>query len=253
MLRHPTFDKLQTLQLTGMLKALEEQLQLPDRNSLSFEERLGLLVDRELTERDNRRLITRLRNAKLRQHAALEDLDCRPGRGVDKALLATLASCQWIADHANLLITGATGTGKTWISCGLAHTACRQGYSAHYLRLPRVWRDLTIAKGDGRYAKLLTSWAKVDLLILDDFGLAPLTDEQRRDLLEILEDRHGTRATIVTSQLPVDHWHEAIGNPTLADAILDRLIHNAHKVTLKGESLRKRTTKGTPKVSTEDH
>lgn len=253
MLRHPTLDKLHALQLTGMVKALEEQLHLPDRETLSFEERLGLLVDRELTERENRRLQTRLRNAKLRQHAALEDLDCRPGRGLDKALLASLVSCQWIAEHANLLLTGATGTGKTWVSCGLAHTACRQGYSAHYLRLPRLWRDLTIAKGDGRYAKLLTSWAKVDLLILDDFALAPLTDDHRRDLLEILEDRHGTRATIVTSQLPVDHWHEAIGHPTLADAILDRLIHNAYKISLKGESLRKRTTKGTPKAAPEDH
>ena len=213
MLHHPTLAKLQTLHLTGMLKALEDQSHLPDCHTLSFEERLGLLVDRELTERENRRLLTRLRNAKLRHHAALEDLDCRPGRGLDKAFLASLASCHWIADHANLLITGATGTGKTWVACGLAHTACRHGYSAHYLRLPRLWRDLTLAKGDGRYAKLLTSWAKVDLLILDDFGLAPLSDEQRRDLLEILEDRHGTRATLVTSQLPVEHWHEAIGKP----------------------------------------
>ena len=253
MLRHPTLEKLHTLQLTGMLKALEDQLQLPDRDTLSFEERLGLLVARELTERENRRLLTRLRTAKLRQHAALEDLNCRPGRGLDKAFLASLASCQWITDHANLLITGATGTGKTWIACGLAHTACRQGYSAHSLRLPRVWRELTIAKGDGRYAKLLTSWAKVDLLILDDFALAPLTDDQRRDLLEILEDRHGTRATIVTSQLPVEHWHEAIGHPTLADAILDRLIHNAYKISLKGESMRKPTAKGIVKTSPEEH
>ena len=164
-----------------------------------------------------------------------------------------MANGQWIAEHANLLLTGTTGTGKTWVACGLAHTACRQGYSAHYLRLPRLWRDLTIAKGDGRYTKLLTSWAKVDLLILDDFGLAPLTDEHRRDLLEILEDHHGNRATIVTSQLPVDHWHEAIGNPTLADAILDRLIHNAYKMALKGESMRKRSAKGATKTTPDDH
>jgi DNA replication protein DnaC len=251
MLRHPTLEKLQTLRLPGMVKALEEQLQLPDQKSLSFEERLGLLVDRELTDRENRRLVTRLRTAKLRQHAALEDLDCRPGRGLDKTLVASLASGQWIADHANLLISGATGTGKTWVSCSLAHAACRHGYSAHYLRLPRLWRDLTVAKGDGRYAKLLASWAKVDLLILDDFGLAPLSEEHRRDLLEILEDRHGTRATIVTSQLPVEHWHDAIGQPTLADAILDRLIHNAYKISLKGESMRKRTAKGATKTHSE--
>jgi len=252
MLQHPTFEKLHALRLTGMCQAWEDQAQLPDCESLSFEERLGLLVDRELTERDNRRLKTRLRTAKLRQPATVEDIDYRHPRGLDKTLMTRLVSCQWIADHATVLITGPTGVGKTWLACALAHKACREGYSAHYLRLPRLWRELAIAKGDGRYPKLLASWAKIDLLILDDFGLAALTDDHRRDLLEILEDRHGTRATLVTSQLPTDRWHDIIGNPTLADAILDRLVHHAYKLTLKGDSMRKkRSPKLTARPETE--
>lgn len=242
MLRHPTLDKLAALRLTGMCKALEDQWRLPDSETLSFEDRLGLLVDRELTERENRRLATRLRQAHLRQPAALEDLDYRTPRGLDKALIASLASCQWIKAHATVLLTGPTGVGKTWLACALAHKACREGYSAQYLRLPRLWQEFPIAKADGRYPKLLAGLAKLDLLVLDDFGLTLLTAEQRRDLLEILDDRHGARATLVTSQLPVEHWHEAIGEATLADAILDRLIHNAYKIPLKGDSMRKRTT-----------
>ncbi len=251
MLNHPTLDKLHTLRLTGMGKAFEDQLRMPDHETLSFEERLGLLVDRELTQRDNRRLQTRLRNAKLRQAATIEDLDYRYPRGLDKALLSRLSTCQWIAEHHNVLLTGSTGVGKTWIACALAHKACRDGYSAQYLRLPRLWRELAIAKGDGRYPKLLASVAKIDVLVLDDFGLTPLTEEHRRDLLEILEDRHGTRSTLITSQLPVDRWHDAIGEPTLADAILDRVVHNAYKITLKGDSMRKRTAKLTARSPAE--
>jgi DNA replication protein DnaC len=239
MLTHPTLEKLQALRLTGMARAFEDQQRLPEIDSLSFEERLGLLVDREMTDRENRRLKTRLHQARLRQQAALEDVDFRHPRGLDKSLIAQLGSCQWIAHHHNILITGPTGCGKTFLACALAHKACREGYTVRYLRLPRFFQDLQIAKGDGRYSKILAALARTDLIALDDWGLAPLADEQRRDLLELLEDRHGLRSTLVAAQLPVDKWHAQIGDPTLADAILDRLIHNAYKLPLKGDSMRK--------------
>jgi DNA replication protein DnaC len=229
-----------------MAKALNEQPQMPDITALSFEERFGLLVDRELTERDARRLTTRLRQAKLRQTAWCEDLDYRHPRGLDKALLTSLVTCQGVRDHRNVLITGPTGGGKTWIACALGHQACRDGWTTRSLRLPRLLHDLLLAKGDGRYPKLMTTLAKTALLILDDWGVAALSDENRRDLLELLEARHERRATIVTSQLPGAHWHEALGDPTLADALLDRLVHNAYKIALHGDSLRKRSAQGTP-------
>nr|VFJ68316.1 MAG: DNA replication protein DnaC [Candidatus Kentron sp. FW] len=240
MLTHPTLDKLRTLKFKGMLKAFTEQLQMPDIQELSFEERLGLLVDREMTERENTRLQTRLRKAKLRQNACIEDIDYHHPRGLDKSLLSSLASCRWVAEHLNVLITGPTSVGKTWIACALAHKACREDFSAYYLRLPRLFQELSIAKGDGRYPTLLAQLAKTDVLIIDDWGLVKFIAEQRRDLLEILEDRHGMRSTIVTSQLPIEHWHQVIGDPTLADAILDRIVHNAYKLELKGDSLRKK-------------
>ncbi len=243
MLTYPTLDKLKAMRFTGMARALEEQMQMAEIDSLSFEERLGLLIDREMTERENRRLTTRLRKAKLRQNAAIEDMDYRHPRGLDRSLMAKLSSCQWISQHLNVLITGPTGCGKTYIACALAHKACREGYTANYTRLPRLLQELHIAKGDGRYGKLLAGFAKTHLLILDDWGLAKLIDEQRHDLLEILEDRHGLRSTVVAAQLPVDNWHEIIGDPTLADAIMDRLIHNAYKINLKGESMRKGKSK----------
>jgi DNA replication protein DnaC len=239
MLTHPTLEKLLALRLFGMARAFEDQQRLPEIDSISFEERLGLLVDREMTDRENRRLKTRLRQARLRQQAALEDVDFRHPRGLDKSLIAQLSSCRWVDQHHNILITGPTGCGKTFLACALAHKACREGYTVRYLRLPRLFQDLQIAKGDGRYPKLLAALAKTDLIVLDDWGLAPLTDEQRRDLLELLEDRHGLRSTLVAAQLPVDKWHARIGDPTLADAILDRLIHNAYKIPLKGDSMRK--------------
>jgi DNA replication protein DnaC len=239
MLNHPTLDKLQELRFTGMAKALTEQMTLPDIDELSFEERLGLLVDREVTEREDRRLTTRLRQAKLKQNACIEDIDFKQPRGLDKSLILDLAQCQWIKRHLNLLITGPTGVGKTWVACALAQKACREGFTSLYLRLPRLLQELPIAKGDGTYTRLMSRLAKVDVLILDDWGLSKLIAEQRRDLLEILEDRHDNRSTIVTSQLPLDQWHHIIGDPTLADAILDRLVHNAYKINLKGESMRK--------------
>lgn len=243
MLHHPTLDKLTTLRLCGMHKGLREQLRLPEINDLSFEERLGLLADRELTERENRRLQTRLRQARLKQSACLEDLDTRSPRGLDKALISQLASGQWIREGLNLLILGPTGVGKTWIACALAQQACRQGYTTRYLRAPRLFEELHLAHADGRFPKLMASYAKTDLIVLDDWGLSGLDATARRDLLELLDDRYGHRATLVTSQLPVEHWHEVIGDPTLADAILDRLVHSAYRLTLKGESMRKQKAK----------
>jgi len=243
MLKHPTLDKLQQLRLFGMYQALCEQMNLPEIDSLSFEERLGLLVDREITEREDRRMKTRLRQAKLKHHACVEDIDYRAPRGLDKALTLQLASCRWVHEGLNLIINGPTGVGKTWIACAFAHKACREGYTALYLRLPRLFEELALAHADGRFTKLMAGFAKTDLIVLDDWGLAKLTAEQRRDLLELLDDRHGNRSTVVTSQLPVDHWHEIIGDPTLADAILDRLVHNAYKLVLNGESMRKKRSK----------
>ena len=251
MLKHPTLEKLQALKFTGMATALVDQMTTPDIEELGFEERLGLLVDREMTERESRRLTSRLRRARLRHNAALEDIDYQNPRGLDKTLIQSLAACRWVQEHLNILITGPTGVGKTWLACALAQKACREGYTVQYVRLSRLLRELMIAKGDGRYPKLLANLAKVDVLILDDWGLIKPNAENRRDLLEVLEDRHGLRSTIVTSQLPVEEWHAVIGDPTLADAILDRLVHNAYKINLRGESLRKQKTKLTRDTDSE--
>jgi DNA replication protein DnaC len=239
MLTHPTLEKLQALRLTGMLKGLEEQLQMSGLEELGFAERLGLLVDREMTERENRRLKDRLAKARLRQAAAVEDVDLRMPRGLDRSLFVSLCSCQWVSQHLNVLITGPTGAGKSFLACALAQKACREGFTAAYHRVPRLLSDMGTAKADGRYSKLLVNLARIDVLVLDDWGMHPLGDGQRRDLLEIMEDRYGCRSTVVTSQLPVDTWHDAIGDATLADALLDRLVHNAYQLKLKGESRRK--------------
>ena len=208
MLTHPTHARLIALGLTGMAKALEEQQRQPDITALSFEERLALLVDREATERENKRLISRLRFASLRQNAVVEDVDSKTPRGLDKALFHKLAASEWIDRHQNLLITGPTGIGKSWIACALGHKACRDNHSVLYRRLPRLFDALALARGDGHHPRLLKNLARVELLILDDWGLAPMTAEQRRDILEIMEDRYGRGSTLVTSQLPIEHSHD---------------------------------------------
>lgn len=243
MLTHPTHDRLVTLGLTGMAKALEEQRRQPDIEALSFEERLAMLVDREAIERENKKLGSRLKFAGLRQTAVVEDTDMKVARGLDKALFAKLAAGDWIARHQNLAIIGKTGLGKSWLACALGHKACRDDRSVLYQRVPRLFDALALARGDGRHARMLRNLSRVDLLILDDWGLSPLTHDQARDLLEIVEDRQGRASTIVTTQLAIEHWHEMIPNPTIADAILDRLVHNAHRLILDGESIRKRAAR----------
>lgn len=235
-----TLQQLHSLRLAGMADALEQQLnQLNTYEDLGFLERLSMLVNSEATCRDNRKITRLLRQARLRLHAQPADIDYRARRGLHKDTMAQLLQLDWIRHHRNLLIEGPTGTGKTFLACALGQTACEHGLSVRYYRASRLFDALTIAHGDGSFGKLLVQLAKAQLLIIDDWGLDVLTQQQRNDLLEIMEDRHGQGATLITSQLPVTHWHEAIGDPTLADAILDRLLHNSHKMQLKGESMRK--------------
>ena len=240
MLTNHTLDKLRSLKLTGMADAFTQQLEQPDTHELAFNERFALLVDREATHRENRRLTRLLQLAHLKQAACVEDIDYKHRRALDRSQMAQLATCDWIRSHHNLHITAPTGCGKSWLACALGNQACRQGLSVRYERTSRLLDALRIARGDGSYGKRLLQLAKTDVLILDDFGLKPLVQQERHDLLEVIEDRHGTRSTLITSQLPVSSRHEYLGDPTLADALLDRLLSHGHRLELKGESMRPR-------------
>lgn len=241
MLNEPTFDKLYALKLNGMAEGFQDQLQQPSAaQDLSFDERFALLVDRQWTWKENKRIKRLLKDAHLKLQACVEDIDYRTPRGIDKSVILSLVSCSWIRNHQNLLISGPTGAGKTFLACALAQKACREAFRTLYLRLPHFFYQIALARADGTYGSLIKRLSKTHLLVLDDFGLSPLTDSERRDLLELIEERHGTGSTLVASQLPVDHWHDHIADPTLADAILDRLIHNAHRIQLKGGSMRRK-------------
>jgi DNA replication protein DnaC len=239
MLNEQTFEKLYTMKLNGMADAFKEQMMQPDMNELSFEERFAFLVDQHWTWKEDRRMKTLLRNAKLKENACIEDIDYKSPRGINKSLILSLSSCDWIKNAQNIIIMGPTGVGKTYLACALANRVCRKGYSSLYKRSPRLFQEISIARADGSYPKLMNKLAKAKVLIIDDFCIAPMKDAERKDLLEVIEDRDGLCSTIISTQIPMKNWFEAIGDPTLADAILDRLIHNAHKINLKGESMRK--------------
>ena len=241
MLIQQTREQLQALKLTGMLETLDEQLARPASGELSFEQRLGLLVDREVMYRENRRLARLLKTARLRVPACVEDIDYRHPRGLEKPRMASLTGLDWIQQSLNLCLTGPTGCGKTWLACAFGNEACRRGYSVRYLRLPRLFEILRIAHGDGSYPRLMNQLLKTDLLILDDWGIQKISAAQRSDLMEVIEDRHGRGSTLIAGQLPPEHWHEYIGEATIADAILDRLLHGSHRLALTGESMRKST------------
>jgi DNA replication protein DnaC len=251
MLMQQTMEYLYAMKLNGMAEGLKEQMSQPLTAELSFEERFALLVDRQWTYKEDRKMKRLLENAKLKINACIEDIDFKTPRGLDRSVILRLADCGWIKNGQNVIITGPTGGGKTYLACALANKACRTGLPSFYVRLPRLFQELGIAKADGSYAKVMKRLLRTKLLVLDDFGLAPLGQAERHDLLEIIEDRHGLASTIITTQLPIANWHDTIKDPTIADAILDRLIHNAHKITLKGESMRKLRSDLTNKKNSE--
>lgn len=242
MILEETIDKLLQLRLEVMAQAVRETLELPGASAMSFEDGLALIVDREWTERQNRRLATRLKQAKLGMNACMEDVICSSTRGVDKATIRSLSGCGWVRANQNVIVVGATGTGKSYLGAALAQAACRAGFRALRTRVPRLLQELAVARADGSYVTMLNRLAQIHVLVLDDFLIAPLKDSERRDLLEILEDRYDKSSTVITSQLPTKSWHEALEDPTVADAICDRTVHNAHVLLIKGPSIRK--TKG---------
>jgi DNA replication protein DnaC len=250
MLNQPTIEKLTTMGLAAMARAFQEQMNCPDMTALSFEERFGLIVDSQATANDNRRMRNRLQSARLRLAASIEDLDFKSGRSLDRAVIMSLAQNQWVTRHHNILITGPTGAGKSYLACALAQKACRDGHTALYHRVPKLLQELALARLDGRYPKVMAALAKSEVLILDDLLISPLSQDDEKELLEIIEERYDRKATVVTSQLPIKAWHDAMQDKTLADAILDRLVHNAYKLDLKAaESMRRR--KSTIDVKTE--
>ena len=238
MLNEETYKQLIDMKLYGIAASFNDYLEQTDKDALIFEERFGMMVEREWTERQERRLKYRLGKAKLRCEACMEDIDYRHPRCLDRSVMQRLSLCKWVKSHEHIIITGKTGVGKTWLACALANKACRQGYTSLYVRVPRLLQDLYVAHADGSYPKVMDKLAKSDVLIVDDLGLSPLNETERRDLLEVIEDGQGRRSTIVTSQLKVKHWHEVIGEPTIADAILDRLVSGAHQIELNGKSMR---------------
>lgn len=247
MLNQPTLHKLYVMRLNGMADAFRQQLEQPDLAGLSFEERFGLLVDRQWSWKEDRALTRRLRNSRLKSTASVEDIDFQTPRGLDRSLLRSLsAESEWVKQHQNIFLIGATGVGKSWLAAALAHKACRDGFTAYYARAGQLFRELALAHADGSFSRLLRRLAQTDVLVIDDWAMAPLTDTERRDFLEICDDRYQTRSTILTSQVPIASWHAQIGDPTAADSILDRLVHNAHRIELKGDSMRKRASGARP-------
>ena len=243
MLNQQTIEKLHAMKLHGMAEAFHTQLETTDAGQLSFEERLAMLVDQQWLWKENRALARRLRFAHLKERGVIEDVDYQHPRGLDRKLMRTLATSEWVRQHQHLLLLGPTGIGKSWLGCALAHKACRDGFSVLHKRTSELFRELAVAHADGSIGRLLIRLSRTDVLLLDDFAMAPLKDTERRDFLEICDDRYQRRSLILTSQMPLAHWHEQIGDPSIADSILDRLVHNAHRIELKGESMRKKRRK----------